>query len=660
MMSFKYSEIIFYFLIFVKFSDQQLDNTINFDLPDLTIDYESYNGRVSLEAFEYSSNDLIIQNNFVSKYSQLQWATLGYPQIVSTQNPTNFSSFLNFRSDGFDLMIEMLTSYQKSLFKQEIKRKYNIDIDSSQIKNLIPSSLKCKIIFYYDTDKILINGQANRINSFPTYISFKAKIDSKERILFEQALTTQELNNKNFQIICDVLVDDSSAKKSFVLHASDMLRLGLGKDSCLTTDQLFRLARDVYINFNIQNEYQVSETHFVDNFVDIFRYKTSFEYVAFDQALENMYKNSLLDSFNSSSVKEELNRLFSLLRIGTREILELNSTQYDKMLLQSNLNYPIWRKGSFYEIRFAVSAIYAQTLRYNWETLKTPLRNQLSELNNYSESEIEWAKNGTLVIAKSIKCLKLTQEMLQKNLVLTQTDILNSETTLQKTFILNIKNLFYNESDSQQDYTVLQVVEDNLSNLSDRSNNLSSNYEPLKSQVDTNFTSFSQSITTLTANYETMDRNILNNYANITQSISSLESKYLILKQNNVFNYMNFTSLLNQMNSTQQVYYTDLTSLLNNYNILNMPKIKSGYFDSSISNCIGSLSYYINFGTTFSVIPKVVLSYKTYDSAYWVNLRTYIYADSISTDKFRANFYSWGDSCNYAFSFFWIAYDDHR
>ncbi len=66
-------------------------NNIVFDLADLTVDYPTDNGWISLEAFKSSINDLIIQTNDVSKYGQLNWLSIGYPQLVLTPNPTNAS-----------------------------------------------------------------------------------------------------------------------------------------------------------------------------------------------------------------------------------------------------------------------------------------------------------------------------------------------------------------------------------------------------------------------------------------------------------------------------------------------------------------------------------------------------------------------------------------
>ena len=78
-------------------------NNIVFDLADLTVDYQTDNGWISLEAFKSSINDLIIQANDLNKYGQLNWLSIGYPQLVLTPNPTNKSlnQMFIFKPEGF-------------------------------------------------------------------------------------------------------------------------------------------------------------------------------------------------------------------------------------------------------------------------------------------------------------------------------------------------------------------------------------------------------------------------------------------------------------------------------------------------------------------------------------------------------------------------------
>ena len=99
-------KIIFYFLILIKQTIQQSDgNNIVFDLADLTVDYQTDNGWISLEAFKSSINDLIIQTSDNNKFGQLNWLSIGYPKLILTPNPINKSlnEIFKFKTVVFNL-----------------------------------------------------------------------------------------------------------------------------------------------------------------------------------------------------------------------------------------------------------------------------------------------------------------------------------------------------------------------------------------------------------------------------------------------------------------------------------------------------------------------------------------------------------------------------
>ena len=56
---------------------------ISFDLADLKTDYldQSSFKKIYLEAFKSNLNDLILNERDESKYSQLEWFSIGYPKI---------------------------------------------------------------------------------------------------------------------------------------------------------------------------------------------------------------------------------------------------------------------------------------------------------------------------------------------------------------------------------------------------------------------------------------------------------------------------------------------------------------------------------------------------------------------------------------------------
>ena len=71
--------------LLISLSIQQSNiNNIVFDLADLTVDHTTDYGVVHLEAFKSSLNDVIIEQKAVEKYGQLNWLSIGYPNVVLT------------------------------------------------------------------------------------------------------------------------------------------------------------------------------------------------------------------------------------------------------------------------------------------------------------------------------------------------------------------------------------------------------------------------------------------------------------------------------------------------------------------------------------------------------------------------------------------------
>jgi hypothetical protein len=180
-------------------------NNIVFDLADLTVDYQTDNGWISLEAFKSSLNDLIIQANDVNKYGQLNWLSIGYPQLVLTPNPTNASlnQMFIFKPEGFYVRAEMLTNRQRVLFQEVVKRKYNINITLDQIVNLVPSKFECAINFYVDNKRVLITGKVNQFNTFPLKIEFAAPLTTPERLALEKRIRDDGAN-LDLNIDCEI------------------------------------------------------------------------------------------------------------------------------------------------------------------------------------------------------------------------------------------------------------------------------------------------------------------------------------------------------------------------------------------------------------------------------------------------------------------------
>ena len=305
-------------------------NNFVFDSPDLVVEYESNEALIHIEAFKSTLNDLIIKKKDVDKYVQLSWVSIGYPKLCST---TNKLELINFRPEGFDFSVEMLNNNHKLLFKDLIKRKYNLTVSPEQILNLIPAKFDCQLVFYKDNQKILINAKVNQLARLPFKLSFSAPLKAKERILFEE-----RFKQDNYSINTDITCEISSSGKAhrvntLVITFQQMNKFGLvekifGVDSEVyaTRNQIFLISNEMYQRLNIMEEFQMTETHFRENFINDFVEQTAAlinQYVNIDIAISQLTKYNVLSEIKPDEIKDTLNRFFLINNIDSKEHLEL-------------------------------------------------------------------------------------------------------------------------------------------------------------------------------------------------------------------------------------------------------------------------------------------------------------------------------------------------
>ena len=107
-------------------------------------------------------------------------------------------------------------------------------------------------------------------------------------------------------------------------------------------------------------------------------------------------------------------------KTGSKEYVQLDQKQYEKLNTLSTVSGSGSVKIGIKLFNFGGSANYAASQKSEWERLGTSFNEQLNELNNYSENEIEWARNGTIIIPKSLKVSKLSRNLFSKDLTFTR------------------------------------------------------------------------------------------------------------------------------------------------------------------------------------------------------------------------------------------------
>lgn len=209
--------IVFTFLSMVTITNGQTSNNIVFDLADLTVDYDSDFGSVTLEAFKSSSNDLILEKNDPSKFGQLNWLSIGFPSLILSQyNSTSPKVLFVFRPEGFYAKCDMLTDAHRTLFQGVVYRKYGINVTKNQIVNLVPAKFECSILFYYQNAKYIINGKVSQLGITPLKIDFTAPVDSKERVAFEKRVKADGVN-LDLEIKCDIFSQGKSYRQNTLI-----------------------------------------------------------------------------------------------------------------------------------------------------------------------------------------------------------------------------------------------------------------------------------------------------------------------------------------------------------------------------------------------------------------------------------------------------------
>ena len=225
--------------IVIKCQDKPKDSDslddIVFKLADLTVTYQSIKGLVTMEAFKSSINDLIINNKNQDKYPQLTWLSLGNPRLVNFYDK-KFDSYNSFKSnnEGFSIFIETLNHDHINLFKQNVKVKYNINIEPEQIVQLVPSKFECKLAITNDNLKTVYLGKAFQLNRSPLEVFFYAPKGSQERQLFDQ-------HTDDLQFYCEAIRTQGKAYKTNYLSisAEQIQQLNLIDDIFGPADEVF-------------------------------------------------------------------------------------------------------------------------------------------------------------------------------------------------------------------------------------------------------------------------------------------------------------------------------------------------------------------------------------------------------------------------------------
>jgi len=581
-------------------------NNFVFDLADLAIEYESNDGLIHIEAFKSTANDLIIKKKDVDKYSQLSWVSIGYPKLVSTTNKLDLSIF---RPEGFDLNVEMLTNNHKLIFKDIIKRKYNLTVSPEQISTLIPAKFECQLVFYKDNHKILINGKVIQLTRLPLKLSFSAPLKTKERILFEQRFK-QDDYILNMDITCEISSLGKLHRLNTLVVTNQQINkfgllervFGIDNQVYVTQNQLIFISTELYQRLNIMEEFQITETQFKENFLNDFVEQTAIsinQFISIDIAFSQLSKYNILGEFKP----DEFNKILKIDTSDSKEYLNMKSDieEVNKINLKPCIEYIKSRMSEWKELNLSIAA-------------------QINELNAYNQNEIEWIRAGNEIIPKSVRVTKLTRASFSKNLVFPRVRKEFYDAPFKKFFTLDSsKYELYSASNTRNDDVLkrLNLLEESLSELKQAN---------IEYQLVNDF-----------------------NFQNLTDTIET--------RINNLYE-------VNDINLNSLKYQLDEMSG-------NVAKIEAGSWElkSMGQNCLSNLVYdkhtkmnkhsnVIYFKSKFDKIPKVILSLTQINiHGSHHDFKLNYFADEITSEKFQISFKTWSQSCLHAFKIDWLAFN---
>jgi hypothetical protein len=157
---------------------------------DFSFDKNTGSGsEISIEVFKSIKNDAIISARDRQNYDNLEWISIGVPQIYQLENRT-----LRPISLGFNMEIEILSKEDQLLIRNSISEIYNIEVDINQIKRIELDHMECTIQFEDRKDAYTLRGAVHGYDRNPLEVWFNYKSVSEE-----YSAIMSYLNNSNIE-----------------------------------------------------------------------------------------------------------------------------------------------------------------------------------------------------------------------------------------------------------------------------------------------------------------------------------------------------------------------------------------------------------------------------------------------------------------------------
>jgi hypothetical protein len=336
----------------------------------------------------------------------------------------------------------MLTDEHSSVLQKKIYRTYKIHVQNDQIVSLMPSRFECKLMFYQDDTKFLLSGKANQFNKLPIAIFFIAPKKSKERKALEKRIS-EDGSDLHLDFNCEVNSQGQAYRtNTLVINGEQISQLGIVEDLFgpanevfVTRNQLQELASDVYSNLNILEEYQIAESQFSANFIEDFIKQTAssaLKPVDFENALSQLSSYKINEDLKPSLIKSELSKIFKINQTDSKSRIVLND-EFNLNSKNSNEKF----KGSLNWL--GGKADYEKQVN-DLSISGKSVDDQLKELNLLDKSDIEWKRDGEIIVPKTIKVHRFNRANFSKSLVFKRIKREFYDALYKKSFILSTQD----------------------------------------------------------------------------------------------------------------------------------------------------------------------------------------------------------------------------
>lgn len=433
-------------------------------------------GEIILEAFKSVHNDEFLANLHKSHFAaeqqtdlendagQLMWVSVGHPTFVATPDPSETTKMrlFHFTPSGFYTYVQMLTAEQRHLLAAVANNKYHgINASDEQVTELILSQFKCSLNYDgVDADYgfHVVSGNVADFASYPLRMDFVAPLGGVERNLVSELIGNEE--HADLQFTCQMASRDKVTKsRTLTIDVRRLEELGLvdalfkplpetafvaSSDAVyVTRRQLVDMATQMYWTLSIENEFRMAEDQFVEAFVTDLIALTSIDdfamvptdVIAAADELSSYGFDSGPD-FRTDQALDDLGRILTVggptdvIPAGRRIVVD--EPKYEDLRRFGRSGDVANLLGAEYAVEWArANAARAST------DVTTTIDDQLKELNNVTQTDVEWSvdvRDADRIVPKALRVARLERSRFYRTLTFGRVHLKTTDAAFEQQF----------------------------------------------------------------------------------------------------------------------------------------------------------------------------------------------------------------------------------